>query len=324
MIRLLPLTVLLAGVAAGQASSASTWALDGEYRSVACASDSQRVLLRAELELAWLDASGQKVSSGTCAESTDGCMLLRLGAGRWAAVLYERLSGKLRVVASSGEELWASSGRSINTVTTGDLDGDGADELFVCRTASGAVEVLAPDGEKRFACAGLGNAKGAACGDLDGDGKPEIVAVSAWGRVHVFDATGTESARLEPGFRPRGVAVASPGGRGSVLLFGRERGAEHGRLVVLDTAGSVRFELDLPEGLSSPATFAVSPSGRWAVLAEAGTLVVVDLLRGLLVHRQATAGLSGSAAWLAPGGSRELLLTVSEGNLRALPFVSDL
>jgi hypothetical protein len=106
----------------------------------------------------------------------------------------------------------------ISTVAAGDLDGDGRDELivgyteFANETPTYGVDVLTRDAGGQWTRralsreTGRGRITAIAAGDLDGDGKPDVVAVGEQGAVSIFIGNG------KGGFVREGQSLESPGG----------------------------------------------------------------------------------------------------------------
>ena len=118
-----------------------------------------------------------------------------------------------------------------------------------------------------------------AAADMDGDGKPEIAAVTSAGRVFLWSGGGVAAGfPVRLGARVRaGPSFADVDGDGRPeLLVGDDRG----RLHALKRSGveARGFPLQLGAPVSSPATSAVLPGGRVvAVGCEDGKVHVIDL-----------------------------------------------
>jgi len=117
-----------------------------------------------------------------------------------------------------------------------------------------------------------------AAADMDGDGKPEIAAVTSAGRVFLWSGGVPKAWPVQLGARARaGASFADVDGDGRPeLLVGDERG----RLHALEKSGAEArgFPVSLGSPVTSPATSGVLPGGRaLAVGCEDGKVHVLDL-----------------------------------------------
>jgi hypothetical protein len=164
-------------------------------------------------------------------------------------------------------------------VATGDLTGDGRAEIVVSlagATPSIRVFTVATDGTVAQTAsfdAGLGSAPTVAVGDVDGDGKGDIVAGTGAGmapQVKVFSADGVPGATLAPydASFTKGVHVAVGnvvGDARSEIILGSANGTRN-EVRVVDTAGTTLVTpfaaYDAFGGAISVATADVTGDGR--------------------------------------------------------------
>jgi hypothetical protein len=133
------------------------------------------------------------------------------------------------------------------TGATGDLDGDGADELVVARHTKDGPIVDVYDGSLRplgqvGPIKSLGDPVRVLAADLDGDGKKELVVGDATGRIAAVTrqgralwafSFGTEAKGDEAALR--GMDDVRAGGKGRLVMAARRKG----EVVLLDGRGDV-------------------------------------------------------------------------------------
>ncbi|HOQ25014.1 MAG TPA: VCBS repeat-containing protein [Bacillota bacterium] len=161
-------------------------------------------------------------------------------------------------------------------VTAGDLDGDGRDELIVARVAKTGLKhyyeqllvyrveedelVLLSEGPV------LGNIRAVAAGDLDGDGRDEVLAevgkASADGEIHIYSNEGAKWVRrAEPVTLADGAVygmTVTRGTEGSFVYTASEQGCLH---IFRWTGSGLQAVAEKKVNLS---LYSVAPGGFWA------------------------------------------------------------
>ncbi len=172
------------------------------------------------------------------------------GDGKLDVIVCDRINAQLAVFQnlSSGGTLTANSfaapvyfavGADPRNVAVRDLDGDGYPDIISVNAASGTVSILHNTGAAgpittnsfapRVNLTAAGNVEGLAIGDLDGDGKPEVVVADDAGYVSVFQNHCTPGNLSLNTFAPRldlpaqnytlGVAIGDLDGDGKPELI---------------------------------------------------------------------------------------------------------
>jgi hypothetical protein len=189
-------------------------------------------------------------------------------------------AGGVSEVAGDGSIVRRAAVDSVVTGATGDVNGDGGDDIVVGRR-SGVVQVLAGDTLRVLWSATLPESRAPARllpVDLDGDGRREIIAGDALGRLHAFSSTG----RLlwSTPAPPQSGEMAEIRGLDDVKL-GTERKIavawRYGMLKLLDAAGKQAWEL-ATDRIRRMRAFDVTGDGRSEILfgCDSGGYTVQD------------------------------------------------
>ena len=127
--------------------------------------------------------------------------LVALGGDGAKALLTFSVWGEgLRVYDLSGKQLWSyPQATGVDDVWTGDLHGDGSDEVIVGYNGMTGLHVLDSHGQLLWKSAAIGNVWHVCAGDVLGQGKSQVVTTSAAGKVHVFGSDGKKSNDLDAG-----------------------------------------------------------------------------------------------------------------------------
>jgi hypothetical protein len=211
----------VAGVAREGASShkglESTWSLEGTWTGVV--SDRSRGAIYAigpQGKCVELDTAGKQQreiklpegagSIGSRPIERGSAPLLRIASLRGdpgKALLTFSRYGALKAYDLSGKQLWSyPPGHGIDDVWTHDLNGDGSDEVVVGHNGGTGLHILDSTGKLLWKSTAIGNVWHVCAGDVLGEGKPQVVATSAAGKVHIFDSGGSKSRLSVPDATP--------------------------------------------------------------------------------------------------------------------------
>jgi hypothetical protein len=167
------------------------------------------------------------------------------------------------------------SGPNAVGLTLGDTNGDGRTDIMVANSSyfnsTGEVDVLLNMGDRMFArtayARGLGNNYGSALGDLDGNGKPDMVLVNNRLDVLLNAGDGTFGGHTSYGsasYPPGSVAIADLNGDGLADLATTSSNSEIGGASVFFNLGNGAFGPEVK--------YVFSPSG-------ANTIAIGDVNR---------------------------------------------
>jgi hypothetical protein len=220
-----------------------------------------------------------------------------VGASRHGRVLVWTIENGPRWEMSLG-------GPASRALLAQDLDGRPGRELV---TASGGREsrvlCLGGEGAERWAQPMTGETRGLTAGDLDGDGRPEILAASSEGRLLVFGPDGTRRQEASVPEGITGLALADlEGDRRPEILTGTIRG----ELIALRVGGPVLFRESLGDWTTGLAAVDLDADGTPEIVAGTrdGRLVVLDRSGRRVFERT------------DPGGVRMLALADLDGDRR--------
>lgn len=198
--------------------------------------------------------------------------------------------------------------RNPNAIAVGDVDGDGRPDLVVASSAApnvASVLIFLRDAQAQFVAtsslAPSGGSNGVAVGDLDRDGRQDIVVTSS-NRVVVFLQDAAQAGEFLPGvghavgLQPIGVRLGDLNGDGLSDLAVSNLGAPDG------SGSSVSVLLQDP---GSPGTFAPATSYATDIFSEG--IVIADLngddRADLAVANFGSFGKTGSVSVLLQGAA---------------------
>lgn len=218
-----------------------------------------------------------------------------------------------------GTALWTyGPGLAPDDAWAGDVDGDGIDEIAIGFNGSDGVHLVSADGSSRWKYTRIGNVWHVCIADTDGNGTKEVVTTSAAGKVHVFSATGENTANFRAGSYANMVRSAT-NSAGESIAFTEGMGQFAGT----DYSGSRVFEGRFPgAGMStSMAAAQAAPGKPWiAVGFRGGPISVVDLDTGEIIATLAVGNVE-DLSWIETDGD-PLLVYTTGGALEARRLVA--
>jgi peroxiredoxin len=225
------------------------------------------------------------------------------------------------ILASSGDGtlLWRQSdARGIDDVWPADLDGDGLDEVIAGYNGSTGLHVFNRDGKRRWSYTRIGNVWHVCSGDLNGDGRVEVISTSAEGRVHIFTADGKV---LENWQTPIYASMVRAGRlhegdrQDTVFVVGSSQAEES--LLALDVAGRPIWSVRFPAAHNHCDSSAVCRERPWIAVGMRGGLVSVVDSTGRIIARVGDQGQLPEVAWSSPESAAPLLLVATGQQLNA-------
>jgi len=294
------------------------WQKQGRYTSVASAGDGKSVVALNENVAEFYDAAGDQSRVVKLAGKGNLLRSARLSGNEPGELLrYDSWTTPLTAVGPEGESLWTQ-GMGIDDVWVADLDRDGKDEVIVGYNGRDGVHVFNGDGERRWQSNSIGNVWHVTAGDLDGDGKLEVITTSAAGKVHQFDGQGTARQTLDPGIYGNMVRVVRlPDATADIALVIGSHAGKHAQMVALNGDGEKLWQLDFQDGAKHCDSLAIAPGSTWAAAVfRDGYVCVIDLKAGKILAVGPKQGKTAEVAWTATDAS-PLLVIASNDSLTA-------
>lgn len=197
--------------------------------------------------LVFQDLDGDGLPELVTGDTSDGTLSILSNTGGLGMTSYDS-----RRVYAVGQEPWA--------IAAGDLDGDGNPDLVAADRAGNSVEILLHDADPaslQFASArafAVGAApSGLALGDVDGDGRLDVLTADALGGISVLRNTSTPgqlsfapAASWLAGLGPRALALGDLDGDGKLDVAVATVGGLVEVLRNIGSAGSPGFSAPLP------------------------------------------------------------------------------
>jgi hypothetical protein len=244
-----------------------------------------------------------------------------------AEIVFGSYNGSVYALGAAGREVWRFDTGAGSTVIASPVGAPLApgERPSIVVNSDRALYVLGADGRLRWKRDGVRqfdrSTKSPALGDLDGDGKLEIVVASDTGELLALDRGGRLLWRyVTAAAGNRGLSLTTPvlvasGGRVLAIAFGADDGCTH----VLQPDGRLRWKFDhrlegatpgLPPNGMTPAAGPLEEGGPPRIVTGAGHLRVFDL-EGRLVWERAD--LRGMPQISALRGDRSRQVVVADG-----------
>ena len=286
------------------------WTAAGAYWGVAFDPEKQQVFASTRGKCDVFDLAGKKLRAFEIPAEGQSIRFAKLTGQDSGQLVCFRTWGKSAfAIAADGQVLWESTGgQGIDDVWPADLDGDGRDEVIVGYNGATGVHVFDFDGVPRWKNPDLGNVWHVCAGDVNGDGKMDVVSTSAQGKVHLFDDKGAMTKTLDPGLYANMVRVAKLGNNAAATIFTAGSGDDRETLVALDNEEKVLWKLDLSsEHVDS---LALNPQRQWGAIGLRGGVVhVVDLSNGKIIATVHDQGQRPEVTWCTSDSPLVLVAT---------------
>lgn len=144
-----------------------------------------------------------------------------------------------------------------------------------------------------------------AAGDVRGEGRPQVVTPSNFGRVHIFSGAGAEIANFDPGTQTSMVRVGklSDSDRtATIFAVGANQTDSAATVSSLSGDGKINWSVRLPSNITPLTIYSASlASGRpWlAVALLGGQVYVVDAKQGTIIGSIDGQSLLPEVGWVA-------------------------
>jgi hypothetical protein len=302
------------------------WSLEGSWTGVIC-DESKRAIyaIDGNGKCVELDLGGKQLREFKIPNSSRSILrMATLLPGKEKTLLaFSSWGEELQAFDLKGKKLWGyQGGAAINDVWASDLNGDGSDKVIIGHNGDGGLHVLDGTGKLLWKSIAIGNVWHVCAGDVLGVGKPQVVATSAEGKVHIFDGGGKQVEDLDASSYAEMVRVgrslkkgegAMILAAGSALVIGRVQDTQI--LSGMNGRGGIKWSLKLPSG--SPAhvdSALLAPTKPWlAIGMRGGQVVVVDVENGKIIANSEDQGRTPAVAWASGKDSEAPLLLVATG-----------
>jgi hypothetical protein len=290
------------------------WSLGGRWTGVVGDEQSGLIYASGNDRGAEIDVAGQIQREFPL---RGGATMLRLGRlPRPTLLTFWTWAAELTAYDLSGNRLWSyPRATGIDDVWTGDVDGDGSDEVVVGR--GDGVHLLDGQGRLRWKSADIGNVWHAAIGDVLGQRRPQVVTTSAGGRIHIFgaDGSGRSDVVTERVYTSmvRVEKLRAEDRSATILAAGINHNSQSPIVMALSGDGATKWTLDLPADRVTVAS--VASARPWLALGTRdGQVFVVDAVKGEIIGGVPGQGSLAEVDWV---GDPPLLLVATGDSLNA-------
>jgi hypothetical protein len=144
-----------------------------------------------------------------------------------------------------------------------------------------------------------------ATGDVRGEGRPQVVTTSEFGRVHIFDGAGANIANHDSGTQATMVRVgklSESDPTATIFAIGAKRTDPEATVTSLSGAGKVNWSVQLPSNITPLTIYSASLASHrpWlAVALQGGQVYVVDAKQGTIIGSIDGQTLLPEVGWIA-------------------------
>jgi hypothetical protein len=195
------------------------WSQKGAWFGIATADGRPTVYgLKYKGQVAALGAGGEEIAKFKVGEQAGSIRTANLAPGKDCQFLtFGNMQKAVEARNAEGELLWSYPSekddeiKGVDDLWPADLDGDGLDEVIVGYNGFTGLHVLDSKGHLLWKNTDRGNIWNVAAGDVDGNGKPEVLTTCVTGKVQVFNTEGKHLRDLDPDFYANVVRTWQPG-----------------------------------------------------------------------------------------------------------------
>jgi hypothetical protein len=210
----------------------------------------------------------------------------------------------VRAFDDQGNLLWAHPSLQAASDIAVLSSGNNSDKVAI-GYATGGFSILNSDGQLMWTSITKRKVYHVAAGDVRGEGTPQAISTSEFGRVHIFDLAHGDVASLDPGTQASMVRVGklSDSDRAATIFaIGAKQTESAATVTSLSGDGNVNWSVHLPSNITPPYIYSSSlASGRpWlAVALQGGQVYVVDGKQGTIIGSIDGQTLLPEVGWIA-------------------------
>ena len=305
------------------------WSQKGAWFGVASANARPTLYgLKYQGRVAELNADGEEIAKFKVGEQAWSIRPARLVAGDGRQFLtFGLMQRVVEARDSEGELLWSYPSekddqmRGVNDIWAADLNGDGLDEVIIGYNGFTGLHVLDSQGRLLWKNTDRGNIWHVATGDVDGDGKPEVLSTCVQGKVQVFNAEGQHLRDVDPDFYAHMVRTWREDDAKPALIIVAGGGKDEATLALVDFKEKTRWSLKLSAAVANAAICAEPP---WlAISLRDGNVRIIDLAAGKEIAHLGGQGGDAGVAWLSADGYPPLLVVETHEVLQAFRITAE-
>ena len=295
------------------------WSREGKWAGVAGATG-PTALFASELlgRLVRLNEKGEELGATKTDDTAGSIRTAKLARDGECALLTFRHWGRtVKARSADGKLLWSYIADAVDDVCSADLNGDGLDEVIIGYNGQTGLHVLDSTGKLLWKNTDVANVWHVAAEEIVGDARPAIVATSAVGKVHIFNAEGKQLRDLDPGFYSNVVRTwrQRSGDESVSLIIVAGTSEERTTIAAMNSQGDTRWSMKLPARVGKAITCRQRP---WLALTLTdGSARVINLVAGKEVAHVNGQGELADVAWLHANEGDPLLVIATAVELQA-------
>ena len=230
-------------------------------------------------------------------------------------LLFNDFADGVHALDKDGNLLW-SHPRTVGETDVTVVEGTG-NVVISYLLAHKGIEVVDRYGKLLWDSRAIDGAWRVASGDVLGQGKPQVVAASNFGKVYLFSTEGTVLANFDPGTRATMVRVGklSPGDSiSTIFAMGASSTDAAVTVTAVTGAGKINWSAQLPSNITPPSIYSasVAPGKPWvAVGLGDGQVFVVDGRDGTIIGSIDGQSLFPEVVWATDKAGGDPRLVVS-------------